>query len=71
MDDNYAKELRLSLIRADKEEEVIQLLRDAGYWDIQRQPPLAYHFTLGAHDLHRTFPPARPLGPRLRNRQSG
>jgi len=33
MDENLAKELCLSLIKADTEEEVIQLLRDAGYWD--------------------------------------
>jgi hypothetical protein len=31
--ENLAKELCLSLIKADTEQEVIQLLRDAGYWD--------------------------------------
>ena len=33
MDQNLARELCLSLIKADTEEGVIQLLRDAGYWE--------------------------------------
>ena len=32
-EDAQAKELCLALIEADTEEEVIRLLRDAGYWD--------------------------------------
>jgi hypothetical protein len=33
MNDAQVKELCLSLMKADKEEEVIQLLKDTGYWD--------------------------------------
>lgn len=33
MNDSQLKELCLALMRADSEEEVIQLLKDAGYWD--------------------------------------
>jgi hypothetical protein len=33
MDSDHAKELCLSLIRADSDEEVTQSLRDAGFWD--------------------------------------
>jgi hypothetical protein len=35
MTDSQLKELCLGLIKADSEEEVIHLLSDAGFWDMQ------------------------------------
>ena len=33
MHDNAEKELCIDLLRADTEERVVEILRDAGYWD--------------------------------------